>query len=189
MLRAYYSSTCGGRPASAADNWEGPGNDVPPIQAHAHDAYCEHAPLYRWTIRRPLQAFSRRLAAWGAETRHPIRSLGLVRRVDVVERNDAGRPTRYEVRDVGGHDFRIAAESLRLACNHALDDARPEKPVYSNDLALRVDGLDVVIDGRGFGHGVGLCQYGAAELSSRGQLWLAILAIYYPGAACERAYE
>jgi peptidoglycan hydrolase-like amidase len=34
-----------------------------------------------------------------------------------------------------------------------------------------------------------MCQFGAAELAERGELWPAILSIFYPGAQLQRAYE
>jgi stage II sporulation protein D (peptidoglycan lytic transglycosylase) len=189
VLRAYYSSTCGGRAASASDNWEGPENEDPPIQAHARDADCASSPLFRWSVERPTATLSARLAAWGREHRHQIAELGVITSIEVVERNDAGRPTRFVVHDNRGRGFRIAAESLRLACNEPIGDDRPEQRVRSNDVEFSVDGPRVTIEGRGFGHGVGLCQFGAAELAERGELWPAILSIYYPGAQLQRAYE
>ena len=40
----------------------------------------------------------------------------------------------------------------------------------------------LVVQGRGYGHGVGLCQYGAAGFAARGGSYRAILERYYPGA-------
>ena len=42
---------------------------------------------------------------------------------------------------------------------------------------------EVVIHGRGWGHGVGLCQIGAAVMASRGYTYRQILEHYYPGTA------
>ena len=41
---------------------------------------------------------------------------------------------------------------------------------------------DLVVSGRGFGHGVGLCQQGARGYAERGWSAEDILAHYYPGA-------
>ena len=43
-------------------------------------------------------------------------------------------------------------------------------------------------DGHGFGHGVGLCQYGAEGMAKSGKTPEKILAFYYPTARIERAY-
>ena len=51
------------------------------------------------------------------------------------------------------------------------------------------DGDDVVFyDGRGWGHGVGMCQYGADGMGQAGYNWRQILAHYYPGSHITRAY-
>jgi SpoIID/LytB domain protein len=43
----------------------------------------------------------------------------------------------------------------------------------------------VRLDGRGWGHGVGLCQIGAAVMASEGYDYISILNHYYPGADVE----
>jgi stage II sporulation protein D len=45
-----------------------------------------------------------------------------------------------------------------------------------------------VFDGRGAGHGVGLCQWGARVLAERGQTYQEILTHYYPGTEIRRIY-
>ena len=49
-------------------------------------------------------------------------------------------------------------------------------------------GREIVVTGRGHGHGVGLCQYGAEAMAKKGAASGSILARYYPGASVERAY-
>ena len=60
--------------------------------------------------------------------------------------------------------------------------------VFSGDLSFTFTEGSVRIDGRGFGHGVGLCQYGAEGMSRKGRGFVDILRYYYPGAVLERAY-
>ncbi len=50
------------------------------------------------------------------------------------------------------------------------------------------DGDAAVFRGRGSGHGVGLCQWGARGRALRGESWREILAHYYPGAELRRMY-
>ena len=45
-----------------------------------------------------------------------------------------------------------------------------------------------VFNGRGWGHGVGLCQIGAAVMGARGVSYDDILSYYYVGAKLEKAY-
>ena len=57
-----------------------------------------------------------------------------------------------------------------------------------NDLSLRstffsvtVSGDSVILDGRGYGHGVGLCQEGAMAMASKGFTYRQIIGFYYTG--------
>jgi stage II sporulation protein D len=51
------------------------------------------------------------------------------------------------------------------------------------------DKNSVVISGKGFGHGVGLCQWGAINLSRQGKDFVYILSHYYPGTKILRYYD
>ena len=61
--------------------------------------------------------------------------------------------------------------------------------MLSTNLAAPPRVLDgqLVVHGRGYGHGVGLCQYGAAGFAARGASYRAILERYYPGATLAAA--
>jgi stage II sporulation protein D len=58
----------------------------------------------------------------------------------------------------------------------------PASLLKSSDIRARVNGRTLRVTGSGYGHGVGLCQYGAQAMASEGADWKAILARYYPGA-------
>jgi stage II sporulation protein D len=49
-------------------------------------------------------------------------------------------------------------------------------------------GTKITIHGRGFGHGVGMCQYCTKAFADRGRHWRDIVLGFYPGAKLERAY-
>jgi SpoIID/LytB domain protein len=46
-----------------------------------------------------------------------------------------------------------------------------------------------VLHGRGWGHGVGLCQIGAAVMGEQGKTYDEILLFYYRGAQIQKLYE
>ena len=54
------------------------------------------------------------------------------------------------------------------------------KPLWSGWSSGSVDRGRITIKGHGFGHGVGLCQYGAQELGVQGKSFREILKWYYP---------
>jgi SpoIID/LytB domain protein len=56
------------------------------------------------------------------------------------------------------------------------------------DVIPGADGL-VELSGRGYGHGAGMCQWGAIGRARAGQTWEQILTTYYPGAELVNVYE
>ena len=57
--------------------------------------------------------------------------------------------------------------------------------LYSSAFEVKFDGDRVTLTGHGWGHGVGLCQIGAAVMASKGKSYDEILSFYYPGTAIE----
>ncbi|MBX9736369.1 MAG: SpoIID/LytB domain-containing protein [Phycisphaerales bacterium] len=195
VLRAYYHSTSGGRAASAKDTWPTSRgfeyNLGGPLQATPREETGQTSPYFRWTVSRTRADVSARLRQWGKVNGQTIRELGSITQVLVSERNTVGRPTRFAISDSSGRTFVITGEQLRQACNASVtgfSGVVRENRVNSSDMEWQIIGDVVTIRGRGFGHGVGMCQYSAKELAARGVDWRAILNRFYGGAKIERAY-
>lgn len=158
LLDAVYSSTCGGttRPAGEAFG----GDTIPPLQG-VPCGHCDDAPLFRWTARIPVARVLRELSLPGTDL--VIRS----RRFHDSER------LRDATIDAGDRRVLTAARLRRLVGKQA-------RSPWIRDVF--VSGRTLVVKGRGFGHGVGLCQYGARGLAERRRTGEEILARYYPGA-------
>jgi stage II sporulation protein D len=197
ILRAYFSSTCGGRPAAAKDVWPTTKGfefnlDAPIQGSQGADAACASSPRASWTITRPRDDLSMRLAAYGRDQNLSIRGLRSLLRVEPAKRTPDGRPTAYKVFDASGKWHPLSAEQLRTACNWVGSSGRPavtaQTRVLSGDAEFTAKGADFIITGRGFGHGVGLCQYGAEGMARRGATPEEILLHYYSGATIETRY-
>ncbi|MFM9995383.1 MAG: SpoIID/LytB domain-containing protein [Phycisphaerales bacterium] len=196
LLRTYYASTCGGRTASAADVWpttEGyEYNLYEPIQAASRDHWCTQSTLYRWEVTRETDELTRRIREWGKGNGHDVAGLSSLVSVTVARANADGRPARYRLRDAKGTPFELSAEQLRLACNQSVagvpDVALRKTRAASNDFEVEIKGKAVTIRGRGFGHGVGLCQWCIKGMADRGYPWRQMVPRFYPGATLERAY-
>ncbi len=229
MLRAYFSSTCGGRTASAKDTWPtGPGfefNLAPPIQASTRAFSCESSPLFRWTVERPRAELVQRLRLFGERNQLAIRRLRDLAAIEPMTQTDDGRPSRYKIIEPGGAWYQLSAEELRLASNTgsgtpALPTTASTGPsstvlatahtpprtgkaaptasplpeitratrVNSSDFRVEVRGDRVVFTGRGFGHGVGLCQYCARGFAARGEDWRTMIERFYPGVRIVNMY-
>ncbi len=196
VLRAYYSSTCGGRAASASDTWPvtpaSEFNLAPPIQAHERDCTCTKSPYHRWEVRRPRSDLARRFAAFGKHHGLSVRKIRSVSTIRPMEWNEIGRPSAYRISDATGNTWKLSAEQLRTACNFhgakGLSKPSSKMRVRSGDLEFETRGQEIVVRGRGFGHGVGLCQFGAQAMAKDGHTPVAILRHYYPEAQIERSY-
>ncbi|MHC4419059.1 MAG: SpoIID/LytB domain-containing protein [Planctomycetota bacterium] len=192
LVAGYYSSCCGGLAASAVDAiGRHPINDTPPLHGRQGEDVCTQAKIARWTIERPLPALTQRLAGWGGHRRRSqLAQLRRVNSVEAVERNDHGRPTRYAVTDGSRQRVELSAYELQTAANYAPPGmSAPQRPLWSSHVSVKIGDAAAVFDGRGYGHGAGMCQYGAETLARSGKDYEEILAWYYPGAEFTRAYS
>jgi stage II sporulation protein D len=178
LFCTYYSAACGGMSQSAAIF--GPDNDVPPLAGGVPCDYCKIAPkgTYRWgPVRLTKAEVSRRLVAAYPE----LRSLGRIQDVAVMERSETNRPTRLRLTGSSGETYEMLGERFRLALGGT--------EIRSTDCSIRVTGRHIIFEhGRGFGHGLGLCQWGAQGQALLGKRAGEILRYYYPGSRLTRVY-
>lgn len=195
LLRAYYSSQCGGRPASARDVWPTKSgwefNLAKPLQGKKREHYCQRSSLYRWEITRRDDDVNRRLRAWGTRTQNDVRGITKLRSIVVADKNDAERPNKYSLTDDRGREYELRAEELREALNEPVQGLPPivkENRVNSGDLECEVWADQIRLRGRGWGHGVGMCQWCAKGMADAGMDWRQMVSTFYPGADVTRAY-
>jgi stage II sporulation protein D len=190
VFTTYYSSTCGGMGQNPTDAFGKPSiTPLNPIEAHT---WCSHSKHYTWgPITHDRKQLSRRIAAWGNAVRSPIAALGEIYTIRASHVNALNRPVRFEITDDKGRTYALRGENLRLAVNYASTAQRIEAPptrLPSSFTEPRIEGDKVIFIGRGYGHGVGLCQYGAEGMARAGQTPEQIIAHSYPGSKIERAY-
>ncbi len=195
LVRAYYSSCCGGRAAAASDVWPtGPGfefNRATALQGRPREWACEPSTMFRWSVTRSESDFSQRLRAWGRAAGNPVKTMGQLRSVEIDRTSASGRPARYRLTDDKGKSYTLTAEEFRVACNQPVDGLAPitrENRVSSGDVSVEVRSGVVKVSGRGFGHGVGMCQWCAKGMAERGESWQKMVAAFYPGAEAVRVY-
>ena len=119
--------------------------------------------------------------------------LGRIRALEALDRGPSGRIWRLRI--VGEKGERIVGKELEirrvLSRSHLYSSAfsvTTRRFFNESDEKNETDekSLRFVLEGKGWGHGVGLCQIGAAEMAAEGYGYRAILAHYYPGAKLER---
>jgi stage II sporulation protein D len=119
-----------------------------------------------------------------------LAALQSIRSIDIMSVNAANRPTRLAIHDSTGRVLQLRAEDFRRAVNYAREgEPTPKDRLNSSHLSkVTVKGKEIQFVGQGFGHGVGMCQFGAQSMARTGANSLLILRTYYPGAAVVRAY-
>ncbi len=159
--RTVYHSTCGGRTESAAEAW---GSGAPYLRSVACDD-CRESPVWRWEYRMD-EAEGKRVAA------HLGVRAGSRVEIDVSSRTSTGRAARVRL-SAGGVEREAPAAAFRKAAGYAR--------VRSLKMEIRPVKNGWVILGEGYGHGVGMCQWGANGMAARGAGFREILSRYYPG--------
>jgi stage II sporulation protein D len=163
-FRAYYSACCGGRTFRGEDLFD----DADALHAVTCGG-CKDAPLYRWQREIGSEPALRRLAQ-AARSRSPaFRSIASAKTV-----GDAAAPAVVVISD-GVRQVRLPAVEVRKVCG-----------LPSLCFELVADRQQITVNGRGHGHGVGLCQWGAKGLAERGLSSAEILQHYYPGCELSR---
>lgn len=163
-LAAFFHSCCGGKSEPADKVW--PGSHAPPLLHARDDAYCSASPRSHWELSISRQELAELLDAKG----HP---LGDNWRLDITERDDSGRVIQVNFHLDQG-DFNLSGTNFR----EILGNTR----LLSTLFEITDPGDPTVFSGRGSGHGVGLCQWGAKGMADEGKSVLEILEFYYPGA-------
>ncbi len=163
-VEAYFHAACGGRTEGGLAAL---GRDLPYL-ASVECGKCDGAPGVRWTARVPAREVARAAGLGGTATA-----------VRISARTATGRADRLEV-EASGRAAAVGAVDLRRRLGFE------RLPSLAFD--VRAEGGAFVFDGRGRGHGAGLCQWGAAGLAREGMGYRAILARYYPGTEVVRMY-
>jgi stage II sporulation protein D len=188
-IEAFYSSTCGGHSESSGAIFSGDRSYLParPDLAPDGTAWCAISPAYRWRQQwngAQIAATLRRTLA--AERLSVARATDL-REARVLDRTTSGRVQRLELVGVNGRTI-VTGGAIRRVFEPPTGGL-----LRSNDFTLRITRNGgrierVEAEGRGYGHGVGMCQWGAIARARAGQGYGEILLSYYPGAELRKAY-
>ncbi|MDD4891876.1 MAG: SpoIID/LytB domain-containing protein, partial [Phycisphaerae bacterium] len=174
----FYHSPCGGGTMSVR-YFKPDIPEIPPLAGAVACPYCRDSKWANWaTVTIP------RAEAWArlhkADSRLPADGRGV--RAAAGQKDQFGRLLTVQfVSSEWGRPIVMLADVMRLALGaRTLPSTLTELDDTGAALVFR--------NGHGFGHGVGLCQFGAAGLARAGQSAEQILRYYYPQSALKRAY-
>jgi stage II sporulation protein D len=193
-IRAFYSSTCGGHTAAPEEVWKRPPapylRGVRDMAGRAEHSFCSSSPLFRWTEEWTGARFEslvrgaldRARPGWDGKKHGSLTGVALKGR-SVSQR---AAPVRLSFQhghvDLAGDEVRWilrrpGGEGLRSALLTSVQATRRKGRVTR-----------VRISGQGYGHGVGMCQYGAMGMAEAGYKYDQIFRFYYRGAELRRFY-
>lgn len=191
IFKAYYSSCCGGKTQSSYDAF-GDGY-FPPVAEYERGGTCSISTKYKWgPVAVSKQELSRRFALWAKRkselTGQPRVELNMqgVQRIERAYLNKIGRPVLFYVTDNANMRYMMKAEDVRQAI---CTEATPSTMVYSGYFNT-VNEKDRIrfVDGRGYGHGVGMCQWCVQRQAQTGWKHEQIVSANYPGTKLIRGY-
>ncbi|MGA7105136.1 MAG: SpoIID/LytB domain-containing protein, partial [Candidatus Deferrimicrobiaceae bacterium] len=159
LARTVYHSTCGGRTESAAAAW---GTDFPYLRSVWCDD-CRESPAWRWEYRMSRAEGTRIALDLGV-------GAGGGLRIEIATRTTTGRARHVRLASAGTAR-EVKASSFRRAAGYAR--------VKSLCMEIAPSGDGWEFSGKGYGHGVGMCQWGANGMAKRGAGYREILARYY----------
>lgn len=165
LLLPYFSACCGGHTEYAHNVWPGEQRTTRPVKC----PYCKGTPHYSWRARLSGDELGRKLRSLG---------IGKVLSIRVVKRSRAGRRVvSLRVTHADGVTI-VPLNTFRLLVGPGV--------IRSGLFDLDVQNGKFLFAGRGWGHAVGLCQWGAMVMADKGKSSRDILAFYFPRARLSR---
>jgi len=162
VFPAYFHATCGGITAGAQELWK---INLPPLAGGVHCGYCRISPHTFWEFKISLPELEMIM-------NKNSRPVGQILKAEIISETPSARVGSLRITGTLG-DAVIAAKDFRvwLGGNH----------IRSTLFTINLNDDMLEFHGKGWGHGVGLCQWGAFGQALLGHSYERILQFYYPG--------
>jgi len=170
VIPAYFHSVCGGSTEAANNVWQ----TSDPYPTSVSCAYCREAPKFHWNCRISLADFQGLLVKSGLR-------IGQVRDVFASKLSAVSDRITEIVIEHSDGKILVRTNDLRGYLGHDL--------LRSTHFTVRRKDGDLCFEGKGWGHGVGLCQWGARAMAREGIGYREILQFYFPGARIAKLKE
>jgi len=155
---AYFHSTSGGKTSDDKDVWSGA--DLPYLES-VECTYSENSPHYKWTTELTMNEVSNALSK-------KYKRVETIKKISFKKNND--RVVSVEIIHNNG-TINLSGNEFRLLF--------PGQKLKSTYFTAKKSDKTLLINGRGWGHGVGMCQWGARGRSDKGMKFNDILKHYY----------
>lgn len=161
LFFTYYHANCGGA-TDDVRSWNFGAKSIKPLSG-ASCKYDSHSKSYKWAMnvaRHKVESYAKSVGLTGA-----------LKSIKISRKTDTGRATNLIIKTAKGSKT-VPCGRFRLATG--IRSCKITK--------LDVRKNDVRFEGKGYGHGIGMCQDGANGMAKDGKNYRKILKNYYPGA-------
>jgi stage II sporulation protein D len=186
-----YHSTCGGSTAGVSEVWYDQPDQpyLRPVSDRipgTNNFYCDPSPRFSWTqsydaagLRAVMDKY---LASY---TKAPKNGVGKITDIREQGRTPSGRVAALSVQTETG-SYTLRGNDIRFVLRD------PKGAILNSTYFTFVESTNggeisnLTVNGRGYGHGIGMCQWGAIGRARAGQNYRTILETYYPGTTIGR---
>ncbi len=160
IFPTYYHSICGGHTEDSAELWK---IKLEPLLGRKC-GYCKKAPGYYWRTSYSYKQIEGKLNKAGIKCKH-------VSYILEGQRDRSGRLKTVRIKDASGIK-NIPSNKFRLALGGT--------SIKSTNFIIEIKPAGILFRGKGWGHGVGMCQWGALTMAMQGHDHEQIVRFYYP---------
>ncbi len=181
IAEAFYHSTCGGLTSEPLEIW---GSSSYPYLISIADCspsgkdYCSNSPHYRWGC-----YINDDEMYYALKQNDKTNPGDYLTSLEVFERGDSGRVTKVIIRGENTHI--ISGSKFRNSVCRVLGWGE----IKSTDFDIQDSEYGYYFTGKGLGHGIGLCQWGAKSMAKEGYDAYQIIHFYFPRTKLEKIYE
>lgn len=165
LILSVFSSTCGGTTSNNEDVWDG--DPHPYLRSQSDSKMCEASPHYRWSFSldpNRLNKLLRKQYNFSYES--------------VLLKKDASNRVKTVVfTDKNNHQLTFSGNDFRGLINNHIS----YQSIRSTHFEWIEEDGTIQMKGKGLGHGVGLCQWGARGFAQNGWDYKSILSFYFSG--------
>ncbi len=181
FITAYYHSTCGGETEGVV-TWGRPDHpylkNKPDLRPDG-TPWCRESSYSEWTREFTEDELRDLFQINAKEAKANVPSFSSIKSMHIQDTLKSGRIHTLVIETNNG-SFTAKADKIRWLFK------RGGTILPSSFFRIHKNGNEWILKGKGFGHGVGLCQMGARARAQAGQSYIQILTHYYPGITLEK---
>lgn len=151
LIVGAFHANCGGETANSGNVWLKSHNYLVSVT----DTYCRNSPSANWELRIPIREWKIFLSEKGVDTTA----------IAITQYNQVSKNREYNY-NIGGKQIPFS-------------DIRAHFKLRSSFFSVELVSNAIRLKGRGYGHGVGLCQDGAINMARRGKTYTEIIEHYF----------